>query len=195
MTDINKILEIFPNNIKPSKGKVLIAEPFMGDYYFKRSVILLAEHNEEGSFGMVFNKPLQIKINDLITDFPKFDADLFLGGPVKTDSLFYIHKFQDVADCIKINNDLYWGGDIDNIKDLIANNKLNKDNIRFFIGYSGWIPKQLDSELRMHSWVVTRSKTDILLKESPDLIWKKIVQGLGEDYAHWINFPVNPDWN
>ncbi len=195
MTDINKILELKPSNIKPSKGKVLIAEPFMGDYYFKRSVILLAEHNDEGSFGMVFNKPLHVKLNNLITDFPKFDADLFLGGPVKTDSLFYIHKIPDVADSININDNLYWGGDLDNIKELIANNKFNKENIRFFIGYSGWSPKQLDSELKEQSWIVTRNKTDILLKESPDDIWKRMVEGLGKDYAHWINFPVNPVWN
>lgn len=195
MTDINKILEIKPNNIKPSRGKVLVAEPFMGDYYFKRSVILLAEHNEEGSYGMVFNKPLHVKLNDLITDFPKIDADLFLGGPVKTDSLFYIHKFPDVADCIPVNDELYWGGDIENIKDLIISNQLNKDNIRFFIGYSGWSSKQLDSELKEQSWVVTRTKTDVLLKNSPEKVWENIVQGLGDDYAHWINFPVNPSWN
>lgn len=195
MTDINKILDVKPNIIKPSQGKVLVAEPFVGDYYFKRSVILLAEHNEEGSYGMIFNKPLYVKLNELITDFPKFDADLFLGGPVKTDSLFYIHKFQEVDNSIKISEDLYWGGNLDNIKELIALNKLNKENIRFFIGYSGWSPKQLDTELRENSWVVTRTKSDILLNEPPNDIWKRIVLGLGEDYAHWINFPINPDWN
>ncbi len=195
MTDINKILEIKPNKLSPSKGKLLIAEPFMVDYYFKRSVILLAEHNEEGSYGMVFNKPLHVKLNDLITDFPQIDADLFLGGPVKTDSLFYIHKFPEIAECIPISNDLYWGGDIDNIKELIACNQLNKDNIRFFIGYSGWSPKQLDEELKINSWVVTKVKTDVLLNESPDEVWKTMVLKLGDDYAHWINFPVNPSFN
>ncbi len=195
MTDINKILEIKPNKIKPSKGKLLIAEPFMGDYYFKRSVILLAEHNEEGSYGMVFNKPLHVKLNDLITDFPVFEADLYLGGPVKTDSLFYIHKFPDVADCIPVNNDLYWGGDIDNIKELIACNQLNKNNIRFFIGYSGWSPKQLDEELKNNSWVVSRFKTDALFADTSEDIWKSLVLKLGDDYSHWINFPVNPSFN
>ncbi len=195
MNDINKILDIKSNNIKPARGKLLIAEPFMGDYYFKRSVILLADHNEEGSYGIVFNKPLHVKLNDLITDFPKFDAELFLGGPVKTDNLFYIHKFPEIEDSIKINEDLYWGGDIENIKELIACNKLNKSNIRFFVGYSGWSPNQLNSELRENSWVVTLTKTDILLNNPPDEIWNTLVMELGEDYAHWINFPVNPVWN
>ncbi len=195
MTDINKILEIKPNNIKPSQGRVLIAEPFTNDYYFKRSVVLLADHNDEGSYGMVFNKPLYINLNELIKDFPKFDAPLYLGGPVKTDSLFYIHKFSEITNCIKIDDGLYWGGDVDIVKELIATKRLNSNNIRFFVGYAGWSPKQLDEELRAHSWVVTRIKTDILLDESPDTIWNKIVLNMGDDYAHWVNFPINPSMN
>jgi len=195
MTDINKILEIKPNNIKPSQGKVLISEPFTNDYYFKRSVVLLAEHNEEGSYGMVFNKPLFINLNELIKDFPKIDAPLYLGGPVKTDSLFYIHKFPEILNSIKINDELYWGGDIDNVKEYIAISKFNSDNVRFFVGYAGWSPKQLNEELKENSWVVTRTKTDILLNEPPTNIWNKIVLDLGTDYAHWVNFPTNPSMN
>ncbi|MFZ4400430.1 MAG: YqgE/AlgH family protein [Bacteroidales bacterium] len=195
MTDINKILEIKPNKIKPSQGKILISEPFTNDYYFKRSVVLLANHNEEGSYGMVFNKPLFINLNELIKDFPKIDAPLYLGGPVKTDSLFYIHKIPEITNCINITNDLFWGGDIDNIKELVYTKILNKNNIRFFVGYAGWSPKQLDTELKDNSWVVTRVKTDILLEESPTDIWKRIVIDMGEDYAHWANFPVNPSMN
>jgi len=195
MTDINKILEIKPNNIKPSQGKVLISEPFTNDYYFKRSVVLLADHNDEGSFGMVFNKPLYINLNELIKDFPKIDAPLYLGGPVKTDSLFYIHKFSEITNCIKINEGLYWGGDIDSIKEMIIAEKFNRNNIRFFVGYAGWSPKQLDEELRANSWVVTRVQTDLLLNEAPATIWNKIVMNMGADYAHWVNFPVNPSMN
>ena len=195
MTDINKILEIKPNNIKPSRGKILIAEPFTNDYYFKRSVVLLADHNNEGSYGMIFNKPLFINLNELIKDFPKIDAPLYLGGPIKTDSLFYIHKFPEIRNCIKINDELYWGGDLSNVKNLITTNKLNRNNIRFFVGYAGWSPKQLDDELRERSWVVARVKTNILLEEPSDTIWNKIVLNMGNDYAHWVNFPVNPLMN
>jgi len=195
MTDINKILEIKPNNVKPSQGKLLIAEPFTSDYYFKRSVIILAEHNEEGSYGMVFNKPLYINLNELIKDFPRTDAPLFLGGPVKTDSLFYIHKFPEITNSIKINEELFWGGDIDIVKDMISLNQLNKNNIRFFVGYAGWSPKQLDEELKENYWVVSRIKTELLLIEPPSSIWNKAVVDLGNDYAHWVNFPVNPSMN
>jgi putative transcriptional regulator len=195
MTDINKILDIKPNKIKPSRGKVLIAEPFTNDYYFKRSVVLLADHNEEGSYGMVFNKPLYININELIKDFPKIDAPLFLGGPVKTDSLFYIHTIPEITNCVKIDEGLFWGGDLEDVKELIAAKKIDKNNMRFFIGYSGWSPKQLDDELRENNWIVTRVETNILLNEAPATIWNKIVLGLGDDYSHWVNFPVNPSMN
>ncbi|MEI6694668.1 MAG: YqgE/AlgH family protein [Bacteroidota bacterium] len=195
MTDINKILEIKPNHIYPSQGKVLVAEPFTNDYYFKRSIVLLADHNEDGSFGIVFNKPLYINLNELIIDFPEIDAPLFLGGPVKTDSLFYVHTFPEIKDAIKIEDGLYWGGDIDIVKELIIAQKFNTKNIRFFVGYAGWSPKQLEEELSANSWVVTQVKSTILLDEAPATIWNKIVKDMGDDYAHWVNFPVNPSMN
>ncbi len=95
MTDINDILKIKTNDIKPAKGKILISEPFLIDYYFKRSVVLLAEHNEEGTFGLIINKPVDIALSDVLHDFPEFDSPVYLGGPVKTDSLYFIHTLGD----------------------------------------------------------------------------------------------------
>ena len=196
MTDINKILDMKPNNIKPSQGKVLISEPFMYDYYFKRAVILLAEYNEEGSFGIILNKLLYSKLNDIITGFPTFDADLYVGGPVSTDKLFYIHKFGDIVpDSTEIIDGIYWGGDVEVIKELISVKKITNDDIRFFIGYSGWSPSQLEDELEKNSWVVTRTDVKDVLKAKPEKVWNNIVLSLGEDYAHWVNFPVDPNLN
>ena len=196
MTDLNKILDIKPNNIKPSQGKVLISEPFMYDYYFKRAVILLAEYNEEGAFGIILNKLLHSKLNDIINGFPPFDADLYVGGPVSTDKLFYIHKFGDIVpDSTEIADGIYWGGDVEVIKELIAVNKMTINDIRFFIGYSGWTANQLEEELENNSWVVTRTNVKALLKTKAEKVWNNIVLSLGEDYAHWVNFPVDPNLN
>ena len=196
MTDLNKILDIKPNNIKPSQGKVLISEPFMYDYYFKRAVILLAEYNEEGAFGIILNKLLHSKLNDIINGFPPFDADLYVGGPVSTDKLFYIHKFGDIVpDSTEIADGIYWGGDVEVIKELIAVNKMTINDIRFFIGYSGWTANQLEEELENNSWVVTRTNVTDVLKTKPEKVWNNIVLSLGEDYAHWVNFPVDPNLN
>ena len=196
MTDINKILDIKPSNVKPSQGKVLISEPFMYDYYFKRSVILLAEHSEEGSFGIVLNKLLHSKLNDIVTGFPVFDAELYVGGPVSTDKLFYIHKYGDIIpDSTEIIDGYFWGGEIEAVKELISINKITTDDIRFFVGYSGWTPNQLEEELEKNSWVVTRANVKDALKTKPERLWNNLVLSLGDDYAHWVNFPIDPNLN
>ncbi len=195
MNNLNKILNIKPSSIKPSKGKMLISEPFMQDYYFKRSVILLAEHNDEGTFGVVINKPLFVNMNELIKDFPKIDAELYLGGPVATNSLFYIHKYPEIANSHVITEGVYWGGDLEVVKEMAALHKLEQDKIRFFIGYSGWIPKQLDGEIKRNSWVISKIDTSVLFQEPVDEVWNKMVLNLGEDYSYWVNFPENPIMN
>ena len=72
-----------------ASGKVLLAEPFMLDPNFKRSAVLLCEHSEEGSVGFIMNKPLNMRIDELIDGFPEFDSEVFFGGPVQTDTIHY----------------------------------------------------------------------------------------------------------
>jgi len=187
--------------ISPAQGKILVSEPFLKDFYFKRSIVLLAEHNEDGTFGLVLNKPTSIKISEVINDesfhvSEDFDSNVFLGGPVKTDSLFFIHTRNDLIDnCIKIIDGLFWGGDIKLVNHLIENNALSKNDIRFYIGYSGWEPKQLEQELKEHSWVVANTNVDFLLKNPPENLWKNAVKLLGKEYAEWVNYPIDPQLN
>lgn len=195
MANINKILNIKPSSIKPSKGRLLISEPFLQDYYFKRSVIILAEHSEEGTFGAVVNKPLFVKMNDLIKDFPKIDFELYLGGPVATNSLFYIHRYPEIANSHLIADDIYWGGDLEVIKEMAALKLLEEEKIRFFLGYSGWVPNQLEGEIKRNSWIISKLNTSIVFDKTVEHIWNKMVISLGEDYAYWVNFPENPIMN
>jgi len=187
--------------INPAQGKILVSEPFLKDFYFKRAIVLLAEHNEDGTFGLVLNKPTSIKISEVINDesfrvSEDFDSNVYLGGPVKTDSLFFIHTRNDlIENCIKIIDGLYWGGDIKLVNHLIENNVLPKNDIRFYIGYSGWEPKQLDQELKENSWVVANTNVDFLLKNPPENLWKNAVKLLGKEYAEWINYPIDPQLN
>ena len=96
----------------PKKGHLLIAEPsILGDVSFNRSVVLLAEHNDEGSIGFILNKPLSYTINDLI---PEIDASfkIYNGGPVEQDNLYFIHNIPEVIpNSVEISNGIYWGGD------------------------------------------------------------------------------------
>ncbi|MCD4682009.1 MAG: YqgE/AlgH family protein [Bacteroidales bacterium] len=196
MTDINDILKIKTNNIKPTRGKILISEPFLVDYYFKRSVVLLAEHNEEGSFGLIINKPVDLRLSDIVKDFPSFDTPIYLGGPVKTDSLYFIHTMgNEIENSMEISEGLFWGGDIEIVKELITIERIDPKEIKFFVGYSGWVSKQLEGELARNSWLVANIKAKDVMEANPDKMWKKTVKNLGGDYAYWTNFPSDPTMN
>ncbi len=196
MTDINDILKIKTNNISPAKGKILISEPFLLDYYFKRSVVLLAEHNEEGSFGLIVNKPVEWKLGTILKGFPDFDAPVYIGGPVKTDSLFFIHTRADIIDdSLEILDGLYWGGDIEIVKELIMINQIAHNEIKFFVGYSGWVAKQLEEELERNSWLVSKIKPQKIMQADTENLWDDTLEQLGEDYSYWTNFPSDPAMN
>jgi putative transcriptional regulator len=196
MTDINDILKIKTNDIKPAKGKVLISEPFLNDYYFKRSVVLLAEHNDEGTFGLILNKQVELELHDVLQDFPEFGAQVYLGGPVKTDSLYFIHTLgQQLENSLEILDGLFWGGDIEAVKELITLGSITAREIKFFVGYSGWVSKQLDAELARNSWLVTSIKARQIMESNPDSLWKDSLKKLGGEYAYWTNFPSDPVMN
>lgn len=196
MRKLGDILSIKTNNIEPEKGKILISEPFLGDYYFKRSVVLLADHNEEGSFGLILNKPLEMKLGDVVADFPDFDARVYLGGPVESDNLFFIHTLgNQIEGSLEILNGIYWGGRLEVVKEMMFLKKLSPSDIRFYIGYSGWSPKQLEEELKRNAWVVSLANSHDLLKTKPKVLWEKSLERLGGDYLYWPKFPVDPMQN
>lgn len=196
MGDIHDILKIRTNNLKPSKGKILISEPFLIDYYFKRSVVLLAEHNDEGSFGLIINKPVDMHLSDILQDFPEFDAPIYLGGPVKTENLYFIHTQGNLIEgSMKILDGLFWGGDIEHIKELITIGKINREDIKFFVGYSGWVPKQLEGELTKNSWLVSNIKASQVMEFNAENMWDEVIKNMGRDYAYWTNFPSDPAMN
>ena len=134
--------------------------------------------------------------NDVVKDFPEFNSKVYLGGPVQNDSLFFIHTLGDkVENSLEIIPGIYWGGDIERIRELIELSLIKPSQIRFFIGYSGWSPNQLDEELERNSWVVSNVTADDLLRTTPSMLWSRSLRRLGVEYAHWIKFPDDPTDN
>ena len=182
---------------KLQKGQLLIAEPsIIGDLSFNRSVILLADHNEEGSVGFILNKPLKYTIKDLL---PEIDASfkIYNGGPVEQDNLYFIHNVPHlIPNSIEISNGIFWGGDFELTKDLINKGLVKKKNIRFFLGYTGWDSEQLETEMQSSSWILTKNiyENKILGKASVHF-WKEKILELGGDYLIWSNAPENPILN
>ncbi|MCL9769215.1 YqgE/AlgH family protein [Flavobacterium sp. HXWNR69] len=184
-------------SILPKKGHLLIAEPsILGDVSFNRSVVLLAEHNDEGSIGFILNKPLSYSINDLI---PEIDAtfEIYNGGPVEQDNLYFIHTIPDVIpNSVEISNGIYWGGDFETTKQLINEDKISKNQIRFFLGYSGWSVNQLEMELQENAWIVSENtQKNKLLSKASNQFWKEKIIEQGGEYILFSNAPENPTLN
>jgi len=181
----------------PQKGHLLIAEPsIFGDVSFSRSVVLLAEHNDDGSIGFILNKPLQFKLNELMPIISK-PFKVYNGGPVEQDNLYFIHIIPElIENSIEISNGIYWGGDFDNTVALINKGVIKESQIRFFLGYSGWEISQLENELMSNSWVITENvyKSNIIKKDS-DYFWKEKMLELGGNYLLWSNLPDDPNLN
>jgi putative transcriptional regulator len=177
-------------------GNVLLAEPFMLDSNFKRSAILLCEHNLEGSLGFILNKPLDMKIDELIADFPEFDAPVFFGGPVQTDTIHYLHNLGDLLeDSIKVAPGVYWGGSFEKLKFLISSELVKPRSIRFFVGYSGWSEGQLVDEMDYGSWVPADMHPNYIFQSKPNELWKLIMENKGSSYSVIAQMPDGVNWN
>ena len=181
--------------IKPQQGIILISEPSLRDFYFRQSIVLLTEHNEEGSFGIIINKPIEAHLNDILKDFPDFNAPVYLGGPVKTDSIFFLHTKPEIEDSLEIMKGLYWGGDLGTIREMINLHEITENDIRFYVGYSGWEAAQLDREISEKSWILSHTTVSEVIHPNPQNLWRTHLKNMGKDYALWANFPADPSFN
>ena len=180
-----------------TKGCLLLADPnIINDPYFNRAVILITENSEDEVVGFIINKPLEYNFEDIFSGMGK-DYKIYNGGPVNKDNLYYIHNLPDlIPNSIKVSNNLFWGGDFSNVKNLIKDNKIGSNNIRFFSGYSGWTLPQLNNEIKEKSWIITNNRfNDKILKSKTNEFWKEEIKKLGNDYKIWSNAPENPNLN
>lgn len=188
-------LNIDHENLVPKQGRILISEPLLSDTYFKRSVILLTEHSDQGAVGFVLNKPIDIPLTEVLADFPDFKAKVYVGGPVAKDTVHFLHTLGElVPNSVHVIDNIYWGGDFDSLKELIQEGIVKTNQVRFFLGYSGWSPNQLEDEIKENAWLVTEVPSSKIMSADKN-IWKKTLENLGKKYKVWSNFPENPAMN
>lgn len=171
-------------------GTILVAEPFMLDPNFKRSVVLLCEHHDQGTTGFILNKPLEMQIQELVPDFPESKASVHIGGPVGMDSLHFLHNVGDLLDqSQEVCPGVYWGGDFDKLRFLMENGVIRDDNVKFFVGYSGWSEGQLEEELKEGSWLTEEMDANYLFKVKPFVMWQTVLHNKGNIYTVIAQMP------
>lgn len=187
----------YKNRNTPGKGRLLISEPFLPDPNFMRTVILLCEFSEEGAFGFIINKLTELKFSEIMPEADGFDKEVFLGGPVQQDTLHFLHKAPDLIEGgAEIAEGLYWGGDYDELNTIIDTHQIREEDFKFFIGYSGWGPGQLEKEIEENSWIVTPDiNVDDIFNKDPDELWKKSLSELGGRFKMFSKYPSDPRLN
>jgi len=177
-----------------TKGNILIAQPALYDVAFNRSVVLITDHNEEGSVGFILNRPLNNSVNmyvsELLPQFPVYE-----GGPVETQNLYYLHKRPDlIQNSEPISHGLYWSGEYEDVRNALNNNLIGQNEIRFYLGYSGWGENQLQSEIEDNAWIAVKDDVDIF-QEWNNNLWKLQMKKLGGEHLIWLNTPADPSMN
>jgi putative transcriptional regulator len=183
-------------NSTPQVGDILLSEPFLNDPYFGRKAVLLCETNESGSFGLVLNNFVDVKVEDVIVGLPEIETRISLGGPVSTSNLFFLHTCSDLEGAVEVIDGVYLGGDFDELKSKISAG-LHNSEYRLFIGYSGWGEDQLADEIKTRSWFVTKASAEQIMSTSDENeeYWKSLIKNMGDGYSHIADAPKDPSLN
>jgi putative transcriptional regulator len=182
--------------VSPASGILLISDPFLKDPNFMRTVVLLCEHKEEGSFGFVLNKKYENTLNELVEELPDSKIPVYYGGPVETNTLHFLHQYPDeIPGSVEVLKGIYWGGDFEMLIEMIKRRQVDENKIRFFIGYSGWGQGQLAGELKEKSWLTAEATKKLVFHNDYTEVWKDSLKHLGGDYEIMVNFPIDPQLN
>jgi putative transcriptional regulator len=185
-------------NQTPQAGELLLSEPFLQDENFSRAVILVCEHEDKiGSVGFVMNKPSILNLGDLVAELDFLKAEVFVGGPVEQNTLHFIYfGVQLMEESKSLGNDVWWGGDFSDLIQHINSGELDLNQVRFFMGYSGWSSGQLAAELSAQSWIVYSDPwSQELFDNSPDQLWRSLMKSKGGDFEIQSNYPIDPRLN
>ena len=172
-------------------GNILVSKPFIEDKRFNKTVILITEKTDEGVVGFILNKETNYKTHDFLEkiDGKKFNSTINYGGPVDTNSLFFIHRYPDIIqNSEKINNELCWGGELKSVISGIKSGEINQNYILFFLGYTGWKKGQLEQEIKEGSWILHHIK---IREFNTKINWSNILTSIDKEYEIWANAPLN----
>ncbi len=197
MSDEKKWSYEFEKDKPITAGKLLLSEPFMFDENFKRTVVLVCEHTEDnGTVGLIINKPINLRLNDVVEGFPPFRSKIYLGGPVGTDTMQFLHRIGDkIENSLQLAEDLYWGGNFEQVKIMMSKGQIQPNDIRFFLGYSGWSPGQMVDELKESSWIIAEGSAKYIFDSDIEKLWKDVMRDMSGVYKTMAGYPESPILN
>jgi len=172
-----------PESLAPS---FLIAMPQLGDPNFHRSVVLMIEHGDAGSMGLVINRAAPLSLGELARGqsmkiAPGREGDnVFVGGPVEPQRGFVLHNCDAIEEKHEVVPGLYLSFTVDALQPLLQS---ASSKLRFCLGYAGWGPKQLEKEIAAGAWLCTEASAVPTLESEPDQLWDEILRGMGLDPA------------
>ena len=187
----------YKNENIPEKGCLLVSEPHLPDYNFERSVILLCEHSDEGSFGFVLNKMAEMSLSGIMSNAKGLDFPVGVGGPVERNTLHFLHRNnKDLEMSTPITDTIFWGGDYEQVTDRLRFGDAAEEDFLFFVGYSGWSSGQLEEEIATNSWIVFPKATEqLVFNTRKNILWKEVLSQMGGRFSIYANYPSDPRLN
>jgi len=182
---------------QPGTGSFLIANPALVDPNFSRTVVLLCEHDEQGSMGLVINRPGELSLHEALTDLgPSATQPLLWGGPVQRDIVLVLHRdAPEISGARPVGDGMSLGGDQEELLELLRGPESVETRVRVFSGYAGWGEGQLEAELRARGWIVCPARARFVFEVEPAAIWAEVLRSLGPRYAHLAAMPSDPRVN
>ena len=180
-------------DVNSLQGKLLVSSPALVDPNFRKTVVLIAHHDDEGAMGLVLSRPSELPATDAVPaleGLPGAEGPVFVGGPVQPEAFMVLAEFDDVTEAA--------APIVDGVGFMPADaepDDLSIRRLRLFAGYSGWGAGQLEAELAESSWIVVDAVADDAFAEDPDELWRNVLHRQGGPFSLMENMPFDPGLN
>ena len=177
------------------KGHLLVAMPTLSDPNFLQAVVLLCNYGPDGALGVILNRPTEITVSALTHDFPRLSSSerIFEGGPVAKNGMLVLCRGLESDGEASIVDDIFLAKDLESLQEADATHSYS--DMRCYLGYAGWIPGQLESEVQVGSWKILPANPTLVFDVEPTLLWPQMMRRLGPECAFYATMPLNPSMN